>query len=198
MGMSTAELVPSVEPKPRLWTREEFHQMADLGWFEGQRAELVGGEVMVLSPQKSLHFKTADKGRELLERAYGPGFWIRLQGPLILGPDSEPEPDISVVQGKREDYFDHPTSALLVVEVSDTTLTSDRGRKASLFARAGLAHYWIINLIDEHLEAYSQPVSDPSQPHGFAYGNYQVFRRGQELALPGKPIQRIQVTDLLP
>src|SRR5437773_1769612 len=131
------------EPKVRLWTRTEYHQMADLGWFDGQRAELVEGEIVVLSPQKFGHGATTDRVTELLKALLGGEFWVRMQLPIAIGEISEPEPDVSVVPGKREDYTDHPKGASLIIEVSDTTLIYDRGKKLKLYAKAGVYEYWI-------------------------------------------------------
>jgi Uma2 family endonuclease len=167
--------MPVVEPQARRWTREEFYRMADLGFFHGQRAELIEGEIVVMSPQKWLHACTVDRVAEVLRPGFGSGAWVRTQLPLNLGLSSDPEPDVSVVPGERDDYTDHPTTALLVVEVSDTTLEYDRGRKASLYARAGIEDYWIVNLVDLQLEVYRQPRVDPSQDHGYGYGSVTVI-----------------------
>src|SRR5262245_10736836 len=136
--MATVETL--AEPRTRRWTRAEYYRLADMGLFHGQRVELIEGELMVQSPQKAAHFTTTDRVAELLRQHFGSGFHVRMQGPLDLGPHSEPEPDVAVVAGRREDYAtNHPRTAVLIVEVCDTTLTSDRTRKASLYARAGLA-----------------------------------------------------------
>jgi Uma2 family endonuclease len=153
------------EPTPRRWTREEYYRMGDLGFFHGQRVELIEGEIMVLSPQNWPHTSTVDRVAEALRRILGTGFWVRTQVPLNLGT-SDPEPDVSVVLGRREDYNDHPTSAVLIVEVSDSTLAYDRTRKASLYARAGITDYWIVNLVNNQLEVRRDPRPDPSQPYG--------------------------------
>src|SRR6266853_670905 len=144
-------MIMSAEPKTRRWSRAEYTMMAELGLFDGQRVELVDGEIMQMPPQKNWHFVTIKLVEEALESAFGPGYWVRTQGPINLGATSEPEPDIAVVAGKPRDYRAHPNAALLVVEVSDTTLAYDRGRKASLYASASIADYWIVNLIDRQL-----------------------------------------------
>ena len=80
------------EPKVRLWTRSEYHRMADLGWFDGQRAELVEGEIVVLSPQEFGHGATADRIAQLLRELLGDQFWVRMHLPVAVGETSEPEP----------------------------------------------------------------------------------------------------------
>lgn len=183
--------VITADPQTRRWTREEFYRLADNGYFQGQRAELIEGQIMVLSPQKWLHASTVDRGHEVLRRYFGASFWVRAQLPVSLSVFSDPEPDISVVAGQREDYADHPSAAVLLVEVSDTTLAFDQGAKASLYASAGIADYWIINLVDGQLEVYRQPTPDPSQPFGFGYASVQVLQASQTvspLALAGVAI----------
>src|SRR4051812_35216906 len=125
---------PAASPQPRKWTRAEYYQLADLGFFQGQRAELIGGDIMVFSPQNWPHSSTTDRTAEVLRAVCGPNIWVRMQLPLQLGQSSDPESDISVVSGRREDYTNHPTTALLIVEVSDTTLAFDRRVKGSLYA----------------------------------------------------------------
>lgn len=193
-----AVLSYSGEPSPFRWSRGEYYQMAELGWFHGMRVELIEGEVMVLSPQNWLHASTTDRAGDVLRRAFGRSYWVRTQLPLSLGAASEPEPDVSVVAGSRDDYGDHPARALLAVEVSDTTLRYDRVRKASLYARAGIADFWIINLVDRQVEVHRNPVADDSQPYGFRYADVTVFSPGDIQSPLALPEARVTVADLLP
>jgi Uma2 family endonuclease len=188
----------SSDPLPRRWTKGEFYQLADLGLFDGQKAELIDGEIMVMSPQKPLHYTVVDQAGDVLRDLVGTGAHVRLQGPIDLGPHSEPEPDVAVVKGKREDYAQHhPRGALLLIEVSDSTLQSDRTRKASLFARAGITDYWIINLVHTQVEVFRDPAPDPSQLYGFGYKNVTVLTPGMQVAALNLPIV-VDVAKLLP
>ena len=155
--------------------------MAELGWFAGQRVELIEGEIVVLSPQKFAHGQVTDRATELMREVFGAGFWARMQLPLDLGPSSEPEPDVSVVRGSRDSYAAHPQAAELVIEVSDTTLAFDRREKASLYARAGIADYWVVNLVQRVLHVYRDPQADENQPYGFGYGSTQTFQPGEQI-----------------
>src|SRR5262245_27044206 len=139
------------EPRTRRWTRDEYYQMADLCWFQDQRVELIDEEIIERSPQRNQHSVALLLVEEALRAAFGNGFWIRTQLPLHLASESEPEPDVAVVPGRAREYHEHPTTALLVVEVSDATLGFDSKRKASLYASAHIADYWIVNLADERL-----------------------------------------------
>lgn len=185
------------EPKVRLWTRAEYHQMADLGWFDGQRAELVEGEIVVLSPQKFGHGATTDRVREILHNLLHDEFWVRMQLPIAIGETSEPEPDVSVVPGKREDYTAHPTGASLLVEVSDTTLTYDRGKKMRLYAKAGIFEYWIINLQDQEVEVRRRPAGGSSADEPGKYLDLQVYRRGEVIGVGLKAGAEVGVDQLL-
>lgn len=196
--MHLARPVLETEPQPRRWTRTEYHTLADMGWFRGQRVELIDGRIMVQSPQNWPHASTTDQVAEVLRDTLGAGYWVRMQLPLDLGEPSEPEPDLSAVVGKRVHYTAHPTTAVLVVEVSDTTLRYDRSQKASLYARAGIDDYWIVNLVDRQLEVRRQPVPDSSQPFGFGYAQETVLTPADFVAPLASPQARIAVADLLP
>lgn len=185
------------EPTPRLWTREEYYRMGDLGFFHAQRVELIEGEIMVLSPQNWPHTVTVARVGEALHRALGTGFWVRMQFPLNLST-SDPEPDLSVVAGRIEDYSDHPTTAVLIIEVSDSTLSYDRNRKASLYARAGIADYWIINLVNNQLEVRRNPHPDASQPYGHGYASVTTLVPPAVVTPLAAPQVSLAVADLLP
>jgi Uma2 family endonuclease len=188
----------TVEPQARRWTREEFYRMAEAGLFNGQRTELIEGEIMVLSPQNWPHASTVDQVAEALRLALPTGFWVRAQLPLALGSSSDPEPDVSVVSGRRADYTGHPTTALLIVEVSDPSLDYDRTRKASLYARAGIRDYWVVNLVGHQLEVYRDPAPDPSQPDGHGYTSTTALVPPAAVSPLAAPGVSLPVADLLP
>jgi Uma2 family endonuclease len=186
-----------MEPRQRLWTKAEYYRMAELGWFDGQRVELIEGEILTMAPQDSPHFSGTDKTADVLRKAFGPAYWIRMQGPLDLGAFLQPEPDVSVVPGKREDYRDHPKTAVLVVEVSLSSLAYDRKTKGPVYAKAGILEYWIVNLADRQLEVYRNPVPDGAHPLGFRYDTILALSAKDSvtpLALPGV---KIAVSEIL-
>jgi Uma2 family endonuclease len=174
--------------------------MIELGLFgEDDHLELVDGEILTMSPQKSLHAGTITVAAEALRLAFGAGCHVRVQLPLALDEMSEPEPDLAVVEGTGRDYLAaHPETALLVVEVADTTLPYDRGRKASLYARAGLAEYWIVNVADRVLEVHRDPAPDAGAPLGFAYTILERLAPESTVSPLAVPEARIAVSELLP
>ena len=90
----------TLKPHTRKWTRAEYYRMADLGWFDNQRVELIEGTVVQMPPQKNLHVIGIDLAEKAVQAAFGPQFWVRNQSPLHLGRRSAPEPDIAVVPGR--------------------------------------------------------------------------------------------------
>ena len=187
-----------LEPMTRRWTREEYNRIGDIGLFEGQRVELIEGEIIQMSPKRSPHSVATGLAFNAISAAFGPGFWIRNQEPLNLGLHSEPEPDLAVVKGTERDYHDHPTTALLVVEVSESTLAFDRSRKASLYARAGIPEYWIVNLVERRLEVHRNPVPDAAQQLGFSYARVTSLAPADQVAPLQAPAAKFVVADLLP
>src|SRR3989442_1624759 len=158
----------SYEARPRRFSRAEYERLVDLGVFQpGEPIELIGGELMVAEPQGAAHYTAIRKTAKALEAAFGPGWEVRTQGPIGLDDDSEPEPDVAVVPGSPDDYSRaHPSRPVLTVEVSESSLGIDRQHKGSLYARAGLADYWVLNLVDHVLEVYREPVADAAAPFG--------------------------------
>ena len=136
---------------------------------------------------------------DALRAAFGPGWIVREEKPIALDDESEPEPDLAVVPGTHRDYLGgHPARPVLVVEVAETSLASDRGDKGSLYARGRIADYWIVNLVNRTLEVYREPVPDGSAPFGWRYGSVEVLRPPASVSPLAAPAARVAVADLLP
>lgn len=180
-------------PRPRTWTRAEYARLVDTGILGPEdRVELLDGEIIEMSPEKSRHAATIDLVAEALRQVFGAGFLVRVQHPLGLGDRSEPEPDVAVVRGSARDYVAaHPERAELVVEVSDTSLVYDRGRKAVAYARAGIPEYWIVDIVEAQLEVHREPSSS-------GYGSRTVLKAGDVIAPAAVPGGNLKVGDLLP
>jgi Uma2 family endonuclease len=179
----------------RRWTIDDYHRAIEAGVFgPEERLELIDGQIIVKSPQLGPHASGCSLVVEALRAVFGTGWLIREQKPLTLGQDSEPEPDVAVVRGAIRDFVQgHPTSAALVVEVADTTLRLDRRDKAALYARAGIAEYWILNLPNRRLEVRRDP--DPATGEYRQLSTYHEDAVVAPLAAPGAAIA---VRDLLP
>jgi Uma2 family endonuclease len=182
----------------RRWKRAEYERLVDLGVFEGDPVELIGGHLIVAEPQNSPHATAVGAADDALRAVLPPGFIVRAQMPISLDDESAPEPDLAVVFGRRADYGQgHPTRAVLVVEVADSSLHFDRREKGSLYARARIAEYWIVNLIDRVLEVYRDPEFDPAAPHGWGYHSVSRLAPPAVVTPVALPLAEVRVGDLL-
>ena len=181
---------------PRL-TRLEYEALVERGVLdEDDRIELLDGRLVFREPQGSRHAAACLRIRIALDRAFGRGFHVRPQFPIALDDVSEPEPDIAVVRGRIEDYLDtHPTSPVLIVEVADSSLAQDRHRKARLYARAGVADYWIVNLRAGVLEVYRDP--ERTAAGRWRYATVRVLEPDAVVSPLAAPRARLRVADLL-
>jgi Uma2 family endonuclease len=188
--------------RTRRWSRAEYDRMIDIGVLdEDERIELLGGELVVREPQGSPHHTAIGLTEDGLRAAFGPGWLVRPQGPVALDDESEPEPDVSVVPGGRRDYSrGHPARPVLVVEVtaSRSRLTFDRVHKGSLYARAGVTDYWVVNLVDNVLEIYRTPIADDSAAFGWRYAFRDILHADASATPLAARHARIVVRDLLP
>jgi Uma2 family endonuclease len=186
--------------RTRRWTRPEYEHLVDLGMFRpDERLELVGGELIVREPQGGPHALAIELVGDALRSAFGPGWRVRTQLPVALDGESEPEPDFSVVPGTpREAAEPIPSLPALIVEVAETSLRFDRDRKGSLYARARVPDYWIVNLIEGVLHVYREPRPAPEAPYGWRYADVQTLGRNDSVSPLAVPSARIVVADLLP
>lgn len=189
------------DPKRRRWTRKEYYRLSELGFFDEQRVQLIGGEIFVMAAQKNFHALGITLTEDALRDAFGKDYWVRIQMSLDLTPRSVPDQDLAVVPGDPRSHAgsaDNPTTALLIVEVSETTLGFDRSRKSSLYACAGIKDYWILNLIDRQLEVYRDPVTDISTSFGWRYSTRTDLAAADTVTPLAAPNATIKVVDLLP
>ncbi len=186
--------------RARHWTRVEYERLADLGILrEDDPVELIGGRLIVAEPKGNPHAVAVGLALEALGRAFGRGWVVRVQDPVALDDESEPEPDLVVVRGSHRDYLGgHPNRPALVVEVAESSLAFDRDHKGSLYARAGLAEYWLVNLVERVLEVYREPAADPLAAFGWRYARREVLDPGASVTPLAAPSASIAVADLLP
>ena len=169
-------------------TRAEYDEMTRLGCFRDKRFELLHGLLVDMSPRDVLHTFPIQKLNRLL-RALGDRADVRVQMPLALSADSEPEPDLAVVA--LRDYLDeHPRTAFLVVEVANSSMVEDR-LKARLYAEAGIPEYWVVDVQGRRVERYLAPA-------GGAYAQCTIHPRGDTLALDSFPDVVIPLAAILP
>lgn len=158
------------------------------------RVELLDGIIVAMPPHAPLHAFGVRRVQRVLEAALGAGALVSIQLPLIAGDMSVPEPDVAVLRGREEDYLHcHPTDALLVVEVADSSLPQDRLTKTRIYARARIAEYWIVNLRDRVVEWFCDPDVDARVYRGVGVADGSI-----KLPLVSFPNAVVTADDLLP
>lgn len=196
---SEVELLSVSKSREWLWTREEYYKLAKEGFFNGQRVELIEGRILLMSAMNALHRNGVIKADRVLQKVFTQGFHVSTQCPLSIGDASDPKPDVAVVEGSEDDYIErHPTTAVLIVEISDSSLEYDQIVKASLYAKAKVPDYWIVDLKDRRLEVRRRPMRDKTQPFGFGYAELVLYTEKDSVAPLTKPKTKIAVKNLLP
>jgi Uma2 family endonuclease len=193
-----AEVIPIPGPLRR-FSVAEYHRLIDAELFDpDERIELLEGWIVAKMTRKPPHDAVVDRVAELLRQVLPPGLRVRIQS-AITTEDSEPEPDLAVVRGGALDYAErHPGAddIALIVEVADSSVERDRA-KARIYARAGIAGYWIVNLPEGWVEVYAGP-SGPAEPP--RYHRRQDYARGASVPLVhgDREVAAIRVDEMLP
>ena len=183
----------------RRWSRAEYDRLIELGAFEGDPIELLGGQLVVAEPQRPYHASAVSSAAYALMTALPQAWIVRTQLPVWLDDESEPEPDLAVVPGRPADYrLAHPARPVLIIEVAEASLAFDRKVKSSLYARAGSQDYWVVNLVDRVVEVYRNPVPDAAAAHAWSYETTTILNPPAAVTPLAFPGIRINVADLLP
>ncbi|NJK77448.1 MAG: Uma2 family endonuclease [Richelia sp. CSU_2_1] len=179
----------------RLWTVSEYRRMTETGILDpDERVELIDGQIISMSAKNPPHAATNLCAANYLRNLLLGLALIRIQDPVTLSAISEPEPDIAVVQIEPRFYQDfHPAPAniFLLVEVADTTLERDRNRKASAYARAGIADYWILDVNARQVYVFREPA-------GGSYRQETIFNEGDVLSMLAFPEIEVLISQLFP
>jgi Uma2 family endonuclease len=183
-------------PTPPI-TRAQYYELGRQGYFDGKRVELIRGEVVEMSPIDWPHVLGTSKAREVLRVAFAGIGEVIEQGPYPVG-DSDPIPDVRVVPGRLADYSDHPSAALVVVEVADTTLQTDLTEKAELYATAGVTDYWVLDLNARQLHVLRDPQTLSAALGATAYQTHAIHGPDDTVAPLAAPHASVRVADLLP
>ncbi len=197
--MSTATTTrPTVSfPRPHRITVVEYERIIESGALEDpDRVELIDGEMVDKMGKGAGHGFTTKKLLRALDSRLASGWTWRSEQPVRIPDFDEPEPDVTVVRGTDEDYEDKiPTAAdvALLVEVSDTTLSQERGKKLLVYAKGKIPIYWIVNLVNRQVEVYSRPGKK-------GYRSHTVYATGEQVpvTIGGRELPPIAVDSLLP
>lgn len=178
---------------------KQYHEMIRAGIFtEDDPIELIEGSLVFKMPKNKPHIRCVRRVTKVLTQAISSEWFLQAQDPVTLS-DSEPEPDFVVLRENGYDDLEGPATpdfVALVIEVADTSLSRDRGPKRRMYARAGVAHYWIINLVDRVIEVYENPQPNLPEP---TYASLRVMNADTSIALPpAVGGATLNVADLLP
>jgi Uma2 family endonuclease len=187
-------------PKTRRWKRVEYEHLVELGVFQpGERLELLDGLLVVREPQGTRHAAAIRRVVAALHAALGDAWQIDSQLPVALDDDSEPEPDVAVVARDPDAYRDaHPSQPVLIVEISESSYRIDRDHKASLYARARVRDYWIVDVVGGSVEIHREPAESSEAPYGWQYGSVTILRPPATVGPLVAPPSTIAVAALLP
>jgi Uma2 family endonuclease len=188
----------SVPPTPKRWTLAQFHQLGDGGYFEGMRAKLIHGVIIEEGPMNPPHAVAGEKTEEVMRSVFGLGWRMRIEKPLVLGSDTDPMPDLAIVAGRPTVAGGHPTSAALVIEIADTSLDYDTTTKAELYATAGIADYWVLDVDHRQLLVFRDPAPLPAGLGATAYQTRLTLADTDTVAPLALPTAAVRVADLLP
>lgn len=182
------------------FTIGEYHKLLDLGFFsENDRVELIRGEIIEMAPKRTPHSVCNSLLWKQLYELIGKQAEIRVQEPIVLPSNSEPEPDVVIARKKADNYLSaHPTvrDLILIIEISDSTLKYDKEVKLPLYAEAGVNNYWIVNLVDRCLEIYSNPFSNNQE--NFNYRNKSIILSDEQADLPEFIEVKLELTSIFP
>lgn len=189
------ELFQASPLRLRLFTVDEYDRMIAAGILsEDERLELLEGVILTMSPKGDPHSTATDRAAKCFIKRLDERALVKNQNPIRLNAHSEPEPDLVLAVPQEKEYSDrkpNPEDILLILEVSDTTLRTDRQKKGQLYAAAGIIQYLILNLKSRELEDYREPGAD-------GYRSKQTYGAEQSFSLVAFPDVTIGVGELLP
>ena len=172
-------------------------QLAKAGLLGDKRVELIEGEIYEMALQENPHAAAVSQIARELFRIFDQTYFVKIQSNIKLDDATAPEPDFAVLPGEPTDEKSSHPQPLLVIEVSDTTLSLDRGYKASLYAAHAVEDYWVANLRAGEMIVHREPIADAAQPHGWRYNSVVIFRKGQSVAPLAKMSETINLSDVL-
>ncbi len=185
---------PAARTRKR-WTKREYNDLVDRGVLKG-RIFLYRGELIEMPAMGALHCFGVSNVDEWLHDTFRPEYRVRIQLPFECPDESEPEPDAAVVTREQMARLPHPNQALLVIEISDSSVEEDR-EMAFDYASAQVPDYWLLNMRDRQIEVYRDPISDPSAPLGYRYAFHRVFLEADVVSPLARPDISVAVATLL-
>jgi Uma2 family endonuclease len=185
--------------RPFRWTIADYRKLALTGLFHDKKTMLLDGVLYVMGMPNPPHDEALNLTQEFLRATFPAGHHIRNQQGFEVGAHSDPGPDLAVVTGAIRDYHGRtPTSAVMIVEIADTTLFTDTTTKAELYATAGVPEYWVLDVVGRQLHIFRDPQSLPAGLGATAYKTHLTLGLTDSISPLAAPQASIRVSDLLP
>ncbi len=168
----------AIKPTRKQFTVEEYYQLSELGMLGDGKTELIDGDIIYMAPMGTRHAGYIGRLLKIFFKALGDRVLITAQTPVRLNGRLQPEPDLSILKPRRDDYIKSPPQTqdiYLLIEVSDTTIDNDRNVKSVVYARAGIIELWIIDIEAQLVEVYRNPNTN-------GYESIQQFRSGESIS----------------
>jgi Uma2 family endonuclease len=198
-AVTSPPVVVQPPPQPFRWTLEKYRELDKIGFFNDKRTMLIDGVIYAMPNPKPPHSGVLSMVNTWARGVFAAGHSVRVQMPLEIGGDTEPNPDLAVVVGSDRDFVVvNPTTAVLIVEVSDSTLFTDVTTKAEKYATAGVQDYWVIDLEHRELVVFRDPVPLPAGLGATAYRQRNTFGPDAVISPLAAPHAAVKVADLLP
>jgi len=174
---------------------DEYHRMAEAGIFgPDERVELLRGDIVRMAPIGDQHRGSVNRLTRILSATFADRVCVQIQNPVVVSDHSEPEPDVALLKmneaawGERHVY---PADIIALIEVADTSRAANLRVKLSLYAEAGIAEFWVVDLVDRVIRIHRTPT-----PHG--YRTTLLARSGERVELAAFPGESLAVDDVLP
>jgi Uma2 family endonuclease len=190
---------PPAAPQPHRWTLAEYRELYKTGLFCDKKTMLLDGVLYVMTMPNPPHDEALNLADAFLRTAFSTGHHVRNQQGFDVGTSTDPGPDLAVVAGSIRDLHGRtPTTAVMIVEVADSSLSTDLTKKAELYATAGVQEYWVIDVNGQQLHVFRGPVPLPANLGATAYRTHTTLSPADSVSPLAVPNSTIRVADLLP
>ncbi|MBA4067027.1 MAG: Uma2 family endonuclease [Isosphaera sp.] len=190
---------PAAGPQPHRWTIAEYRELGKTGLFSDKKTMLLDGVLYVMTLPNPPHDLSLGLADDWLRAVFATGHHVRNQMGFDIGNATDPGPDLAVVAGARRDYVGRtPTTAVLLVEVADSSLLTDTTKKAEWYATAGVPEYWVIDVVNRQLHVFRGPVPLPAGLGATAYRTHLTLSPADTVVPLAAPHATVTVADLLP
>jgi len=185
-------------PRPYSWQVDEFQRAREANVWNGQKVLLIDGELIEMPAAKPPHDIALTLAYRTFSKIFDATHVVRIQMGMVFNINTDPLPDLAVVPGDPRTMISTPEHAVYVLEVSDSSLSFDTKEKASLYAAAGIADYWVVDVVNRQVLVHRDPKPNATAKYGSSYSSVTALSPGQSLAPLAAPQRAVDAGELLP